>query len=444
MVLEQKLGTVLEHRTFKDDEFWKEIPIWKDVTKEEFADFRWQQKNSIRKFEQVKKALGDRLSDEIYEDMLAAQKITPMNVRITPYIFSLINWDNPIEDPLRKQFLPIASQYLPDHPYYKTDSLSEDTDSPVEHLTHRYADKVLFLTTTLCPVYCSYCTRSRIIGGSTENVEKESFGANLSQWDKILEYIKSKPAIEDVVVSGGDVMMLTPKQLKYLGEELLNTSSIRRVRLATKGLSIFPQKILTDHDWFKTVVELNALSKSLGKEIAIHTHFSCTHEITIWTKMAMERLYSEGIIVRNQAVLQEGVNNDFSEMMLLTRKLSYINVRPYYVYLHDMVPSCEHFRTTLDEAVELEKAVRGTTAGFNTPTFVCDLPGGGGKRHVASYEYYDRENGISVWKAPNVKPGKLFTYFDPIHKLSEEAQKRWACEKTRKKMVDEAIAKVEV
>jgi lysine 2,3-aminomutase len=110
--------------------------------------------------------------------------------------------------------------------------------------------------------------------------------------------------------------------------------------------------------------------------------------------------------------------------------------------MHDMVPGCEHFRTTLAEGIELEKAVRGTTAGFNTPTFVCDLPGGGGKRHVASYEYYDQENGISVWRAPYVKPGELFTYFDPIHKLSSEAQKRWQDPATVKDMVRQAKAKV--
>ena len=155
----------------------------------------------------------------------------------------------------------------------------------------------------------------------------------------------------------------------------------------------------------------------------------------------MDRLFSEGIIVRNQAVLQEGVNNHVDDMVLLTRKLGLMNIQPYYVYMHDMVPGCEHFRTTLSDGIRLEKAVRGTTAGFNTPTFVCDLPGGGGKRNVSSYEYYDKENGISVWTAPYVKPGKVFTYFDPIHKLGPEAQKRWLSENDRKIMIDEAIKK---
>ncbi|ATH07896.1 lysine 2,3-aminomutase [Halobacteriovorax marinus] len=432
----------LEHRNFRNDDFWKEIPAWADVSRGEFADHKWQLKNSIRKVEQVEKVLGSKISKEHMDDIKAGQKITPMNIRITPYIFALIDWKDPLSCPLRKQFLPMGSQFLEDHPYYQSDSLGEDVDSPVPMLTHRYPDKVLFLPTTICPVYCSYCTRSRIIGGSTESIEKETYGANQKKWDDVFEYLSNHPKVEDVVVSGGDAFMLTPKQIRYIGENLLRIPHIRRIRLATKGVAIFPQKVLTDDDWFEAVQDIHKLGRSFGKQVVIHTHFSCAKEITKWSQMAMDRLFQAGIVVRNQAVLQEGVNNHVDEMVLLTRQVGYLNIQPYYVYMHDMVPGCEHFRTTLKEAEELEKAVRGTTAGFNTPTFVCDLPGGGGKRHVASYEYYDEENGISVWKAPHVKPGELFTYFDPIHKLSAEAQARWKDPQKRQEMIDAAIAVV--
>ena len=369
------------------------------------------------------------------------QKRTPMNIRITPYVFSLINWDDPLNDPLRKQFLPVGSQFLPDHPMDQEDSLGEDTDSPVPMLTHRYPDKVLFLPTTICPVYCSYCTRSRIIGGSTETVEKETYGANQKKWDDVFAYLARSPLVEDVVVSGGDAYMLTPAQIKYIGENLLKIPHIRRIRLATKGIAIFPQKVLTDDEWVGAVKEVHDLGRAFGKQVVIHTHFSSPNEITKWSQMAMDRLFSLGITVRNQAVLQEGVNNHVDEMVLLTRQLGFMNIQPYYVYMHYMVPGCEHLRTTLKEGEELEKAVRGTTAGFNTPTFVCDLPGGGGKRHIASYEYYDDENGISVWKAPYVKKDQMFLYFDPINKLSEDAQKRWANEGDRNAMIEEAKKK---
>jgi lysine 2,3-aminomutase len=431
----------LEHRNFRNDDFWKEVPGWAHVTRGEFADHKWQAKNSITKVAQVEKVLGSRLSKAVLEDILDGQKRTPMNIRITPYIFALINWDDPVNDPLRKQFLPLGSQFLPDHPFYLEDSLSEDVDSPIPMLTHRYPDKVLFLPTTICPVYCSYCTRSRIIGGSTEMIEKETYGANQKKWDLVFEYLASKPAVEDVVISGGDSFMLMPKQLQYIGESLLKIPHIRRIRFATKGIAIYPQKVLTDDEWFNALVNVHKLGRSFGKQVVIHTHFSSPREITKWSQMAMDRIFQEGIIVRNQAVLQDGVNNSLDQMVLLTRQLSYINIQPYYVYMHDMVPGCEHFRTTIKEGEDLEKAVRGTTAGFNTPTFVCDLPGGGGKRNVSSYEYYDQELGISVWTAPNVKPGQVFYYFDPIRKLSTEVQKRWESEKERRAMLSEVKAK---
>ena len=431
----------LEHRNFRNDDFWTQIPAWSSVTRGEFADYKWQLKNSIRKVEQVATVLGSRVSKEFMEDLYEGQKQTPMNIRITPYVFSLIDWDNPLDDPLRKQFLPTGSTFLPDHPMHLADSLSEDVDSPVSMLTHRYPDKVLFLPTTICPVYCSYCTRSRIIGGSTETVEKETYGANQKKWDDVFEYLTRSPLVEDVVVSGGDAFMLTASQIRYIGENLLKIPHIRRIRLATKGISIFPQKILTDDEWVGAVSEIHKLGTAFGKQVVIHTHFSSPREMTKWSQMAMDRLFSLGITVRNQAVLQEGVNNQVDAMVKLTRQLGYINIQPYYVYMHDMVPGCEHLRTTLKEGVELEKAVRGTTAGFNTPTFVCDLPGGGGKRHVASYEYYDQENGISVWKAPYVKKDELFLYYDPIHKLGTEAQKRWQNPSEREIMISEAKSK---
>ncbi len=431
----------LKHRIFRDDEFWKTIPAWKDVSRETFADHHWQLKNSVHKIEQVEQVLGSRITKKLVDDMHAGQHITPMNIRITPYVFSLIDWDQPYEAPLRKQFLPLGSQFLPDHPMDKADSLNEDVDAPVPHLTHRYSDKVLFLTTTICPVYCSYCTRSRVVGGSTEHVPKESYGANKKQYEVVFEYLKKHEEVEDVVISGGDVYMLPPEQILYIGQSLLNIPHIRRLRYATKGIAIFPMKILTDDKWFNAIKQVYDEGKAMGKQVFIHTHFSSPIEVTRWSQLAMERLFQAGIIVRNQAVLQVGVNDKIEDMVLLTRQLGYINIQPYYVYQHDLVPGTEHFRTTLREGVELEKAVRGTTAGFNTPTFVCDLPGGGGKRHIASYEYYDEENGISVWTAPNVKPGQVFYYCDPIHKLSKEAQKRWADKSTRDAMIAEARKK---
>ena len=133
----------------------------------------------------------------------------------------------------------------------------------------------------------------------------------------------------------------------------MDIPNIRRIRYATKGIAIFPMKILTDDDWVQAIVDVQKLGREKGKAVVIHTHFSSPREITEWSRQAMDRLFSEGVIVRNQAVLQSDVNNDVDIMTTLTRKLGYINIQPYYVYMHDMVPNCERFRTTLEEGVEL-------------------------------------------------------------------------------------------
>ncbi|MBV8721912.1 MAG: KamA family radical SAM protein, partial [Candidatus Eremiobacteraeota bacterium] len=151
-----------------------------------------------------------------------------------------------------------------------------------------------------------------------------------------------------------------------------------------------------------------------------------------------------GIFVRNQSVLIRGVNDTRQRMQLLVKRLGHLNVHPYYVYMHDMVKGVEELRTTIATAVDTEKYVRGSTAGFNTPTFVCDAPGGGGKRDIHSFDYYDRENGICVYTAPSVKKGKAFVYFDPIDKLSADAQARWAVREIADQMIHDAVRKAGV
>jgi lysine 2,3-aminomutase len=136
-------------------------------------------------------------------------------------------------------------------------------------------------------------------------------------------------------------------------------------------------------------------------------------------------------------VLQRGVNDSYDAMQQLVRRLSCINIHPYYVYVCDMVAGIEDLRTNLATALDIEKRLRGSTAGFNTPTFVCDLPGGGGKRCAHSYEYYNRDTGIAVYVAPSVKPGQ-FLFFDPLHSLSEESRARWADEREQERMIEEA------
>jgi Lysine 2,3-aminomutase len=155
----------------------------------------------------------------------------------------------------------------------------------------------------------------------------------------------------------------------------------------------------------------------------------------------MLHLFKKGVKVRNQSVLINRVNNKPEQMIHLVRKLSYMNVQPYYVYQHDMVKGTEDMRTSIKEAIELEKAVRGVTAGFNTPLFITDAPGGGGKRVVHSMEHYDTKSGISVYRSPSVDDDKVFLYFDPLHSLSEEGRKLWDDPVNHEILIQEAIEK---
>ena len=195
-----------------------------------------------------------------------------------------------------------------------------------------------------------------------------------------------------------------------------------RDSFATKGLAVMPQKVLTDDPWFSAIVGVVERGRATGREVVIHTHFNNPNEITEITQRACARLFSAGVTVRNQSVLQRGVNDSIETMCLLVKRLSYINVHPYYVYVHDMVKGVDDLRTTVQTALDIEKYVRGTTAGFNTPTFVVDAPGGGGKRSAHSYEAYVRDTGVSVYTAPSVKPGQFFCYFDPIDQLSQDGK----------------------
>src|SRR5690606_9538481 len=200
-----------------------------------------------------------------------------------------------------------------------------------------------------------------------------------------------------------------------------------------------PMKILTETAWTDALVDMVNLGREKGKEVALHTHFNSINEITDITRQAMLHLFKKGVRVRNQSVLIRGVNDTAEKMIQLVRQLSYMNVQPYYVYQHDMVQGTEDLRTSVAETLEIERAVRGVTAGFNTPTFVTDAPGGGGKRGVHSYDYYDRTTGISVYRSPSVDDQKLYLYFDPIHTLPPEGQKMWEDESLHDDLIQNAV-----
>lgn len=433
-------ATALAHRQLLDGPFWQRIPAYAEVGEGEFLDHTWQAKNSITNVPRLLAALEGLVSAEFFADAAEGFRRAPMAVRVSPYVMALVDWRDAYADPLRTQFIPLASQSLPDHPRLDLDSLHERADMPVPGLTHRYPDKALFLALDTCPVYCRFCTRSYSVGLDTDEVTKFKLRVNNDRWQQAFAYIASRPELEDIVISGGDVYQLRPEQIAAIGDALLAIPHVRRFRYATKGPAVMPQKLLTDRAWLDALSGVADRGRKLHKEVVVHTHFNHPVEITAITKSAMDVLFERGITVRNQTVLQRGVNDRAETLVLLNKRLSYVNVHPYYLYLHDLVKGVEELRTTVGAAIALEKQLRGATSGFNTPATVVDAPGGGGKRDVHSYEHYNRTTGVSVYASPAVHPGALYCYFDPLHELPLAGQARWADASQHERIVNEALA----
>jgi lysine 2,3-aminomutase len=419
---------------------WTKFKPWEGVSRGEFEDNGWQDRNAMTRLPQLKAALEGVVSSHVLAEIEAGLSKSGMSIRLNPYMLCLIDWAQAENDPIRRQFLPMRCEQEEDHPCLEVDALAERRHSPVTSIVHRYPDKVLFLVTSVCPVYCQYCTRSYAVGQDTQLIQKDHV-TSAQNWLPALDYIRSHPQIEDVVVSGGDLARLKPAHVRSLGNALLDIEHVRRIRLATKVLSVQPMKLLSDHDWLAAVLELVARGRAMFKDVCLHTHFNHPNEVTAMVEAAMRRLHEQGVFVRNQAVLLRGVNDDADTLRSLIKRLGRINIHPYYVYLCDMVKATEHFRLPLRAAQRLEKEVRGTTAGFNTPLFIVDTPSG--KRDVHSAEFHDSEYGVSGFVSPAVAAGQMRYYFDPIRSLGYEAAKEWARPDARQSILALIAAKAQ-
>ncbi|PVH87476.1 kama family protein [Cadophora sp. DSE1049] len=362
------------------------------------------------------------LREDFIKDVMDGIAMAPMSIRLTPHIISSVDWNDPLNDPLSRQFIPKKSTFQPDHPKLALDSLHESEDSPCEGLVHRYTDKCLFLASSHCPLYCRYCTRSYAVGANTETVAKASLKPKLSRWNEMLDYIANTPAIQDVVISGGDSYSLASHHLRMIGDRLLDIDHVRRFRVATKGLCVSPSRTLDPNDyWTDELIRLSNIGRQRGKHVALHTHFNHPNEFSWVTREAAQKLFQNSVVVRNQSVLLKGVNDDAETMGNLIRELGDNNILPYYVYAGDMVKGVEDLRTPLQTILDLECQLRGSIAGFLMPQFVVDLPGGGGKRLASSYRTYDRETGVSTFIAPAVKgkekEDRVYEYYDPLSSL---------------------------
>jgi len=286
-----------------------------------------------------------------------AEKLNKLfHIRVNPYYLSLIRYPN---DPIWLQCIPDAVE-LEDHNALE-DPLNEDADSPVPSITHRYPDRVLFLVTSQCSMYCRFCTRKRKVSDSTKINSKWIQGG--------VDYIAAHPEVRDVVLSGGDPLMVTDYVLERVLASLRAIPHVEIIRLGTKMPCVLPQRITPK------------LCKMLKKyhPLYVNTHFNHPWECTPEAEKACAMLADAGCPVGNQAVLMKGVNDDADVMLELHRKLLKMRVRPYYIYQADLTKGTNHFRTPVRKGLEIMDKLRGHTSGLAIPYYVIDAPGGGGK-----------------------------------------------------------------
>lgn len=362
--------------------------LFPQVTDEQWNDWHWQVKNRIETLDQLKQYIT--LTEEEQEGVRVALKT--LRMAITPYYLSLIDPNNP-NDPVRRQAIPSikethqASADL-------LDPLHEDEDSPVPGITHRYPDRVLFLITDMCSMYCRHCTRRRFAGQKDANV-----GLDLIQQG--IDYIARTPQVRDVLLSGGDCLMVSDEVLESIIKRLRAIPHVEIIRLGSRTPVVCPMRI-TD--------KLVNMFKQYHP-IWLNTHFNHPNECTPEAAEACAKLANAGIPLGNQSVLLRGVNDDTRVMKKLVQRLVQMRVRPYYIYQCDLSMGLEHFRTTVSKGIEIIENLRGHTSGYAVPTFVVDAPGGGGKTPVMPQYVISQAPGKVVLR--NYE-GVITTYTEPM------------------------------
>ncbi len=338
---------------------WKDIPLFKDVTEEQWNDWHWQVANRLDTVEKIKQVVN--LTPEEEADI--EKVMHGFRVGITPYYASLMDPDDP-SCPVRMQAVPtLAETHRGEADML--DPLHEDEDSPAPGLTHRYPDRVLFLITDQCSMYCRHCTRRRLAGETDGARSREDI-------DACIDYIKRTPVVRDVLLSGGDALCVEDDVLEYIISELRKIPHVEIVRLGSRTPVVMPQRITDDL--------VNVLKKY--HPIWLNTHFNHPKEWTPEAAEACRKLADAGIPLGNQSVLLRGVNDDVHVMRNLVHLCCKNRVRPYYIYQCDLSLGIEHFRTPVSKGIELIEGLRGHTSGYAVPTFVVDAPGGGGKTPV--------------------------------------------------------------
>jgi lysine 2,3-aminomutase len=330
---------------------------WQDVADADWNDWRWQMKHRITTVEQLRRLLPSLTPEELAGAQLANHKLA---LGITPYFFNLID---PADGncPIRRQVVPRIEE-THTAPWEMSDPCGEDEHSPVPGLVHRYPDRVLFLVTDRCASYCRYCTRSRLVS----NASGYDFHP---EFDRQIAYVAAHPEIRDVLLSGGDPLLLSDEKLENLLSRLRAIPHVEFLRLGTRIPVFLPQRITP---------ELCAMLKQFHP-LFVSVHVNHPRELTTEVRDALGRLADAGIPLGNQSVLLKHVNDDPAVMKALLQKLLMCRVKPYYLYQCDLIAGSAHLRGTVAKGLEIMEQLRGHTTGYAVPTYVIDAPGGGGK-----------------------------------------------------------------
>ena len=329
---------------------------WGAVSTEQWNDWSWQLRNRIQNLAQLESRLP-LTPEERAGTILAGKKLA---LGITPHFFNLIDREDP-DCPIRRQVVPRIEESITASDEM-LDPCGEDSNMPVSGLVHRYPDRVLLLVTDRCASYCRYCTRSRVVSGAGEQeLTMDLEGA--------FAYLEKHPEVRDVLLSGGDPLLLSDSKLDAILTRLRQIPTIEFIRIGTRIPIFLPQRITTEL--------LNVLKKHHPLWMSVHSNHP--KELTQEVRLALGRLADAGIPLGNQSVLLKGVNDRADTLKSLFHKLLLCRVRPYYLYQCDLISGSAHLRTTIREGQEIMEQLRGHTTGYAVPTYVVDGPGGGGK-----------------------------------------------------------------
>ena len=362
--------------------------LWSEIASDDWNDWSWQLSNRIDCLSELKKVMF--LSEQ---QEYSLKKVTAtFQMGVTPYYFSLIDFEKIDQDPIFLQAIP-SEKELDDWEKGCWDPLNEEMDSPAPGLIHRYPDRVLMVVTNRCATYCRHCNRKR-------NWQRAEYSMNKGEIDQIISYISRHPELREVILSGGDPFLVSLETLDYILWSIRKIEHIGVIRLGSRIPVTLPQRVTDD------------LLEVLGKHgpIWVNTHFNHPKEITPEAASACEKLVKTGIPINNQTVLLKNVNDDYRTMLNLNHKLLKIRVRPYYLFQSDPIKGTEHFRTKVAKGVEIIERLQGHTSGLAVPRFAIDAPGGGGK--VPILPNYCLSWSPDRWTLRNYK-NNIYQYYDP-------------------------------